>query len=83
MERIIYTTYATAMRHRPEDLAVSGGLQPLGPRRPRAGRARIGLSRARCWLGIVAARVRARPHATAGRLDGAEAMAPAIVSGNQ
>ena len=56
MELIIYTTYATAMRHRPEDLAASGGLQPLGSRGPRERRLRTGWIRARSWLGIVLAR---------------------------
>lgn len=55
MELIIYTTYATAMRHRPENLAASGGLQPAGFREPRERRARSGLARARCWLGVVLA----------------------------
>lgn len=55
MELIIYTTYATAMRHRPEDIAASGGLQPSGmmanpPRVPRP-RPHMALARMRCWLG--------------------------------
>lgn len=60
MDRIIYTTFATAMRHRPEDLAASGGLQPLGARRPRTRRVQTGWTRARCWLGCVLARARPR-----------------------
>ena len=56
MDRIIYTTFATAMRHRPEDLAASAGLQPLEARRPRTRRVRTDWIRARCWLGSVLAR---------------------------
>lgn len=55
MDRIIYTTFATAMRHRPEDLAASGGLQTLGSSRPRERRARAGLVAVRRWLSVALA----------------------------
>lgn len=60
MVPVIYTTYGIAMRHRPEVLAASGGLQPVGVGRmlPRPSR-RLGEC-VRQWLKTALVRVHLR-----------------------
>jgi hypothetical protein len=60
MVPVIYTTYGTAMGHRSEVLAASGGVRPAGGERRPKPSAQIGVIRVCLWLCTVSARMRLR-----------------------
>jgi hypothetical protein len=79
----IYTTYGMAMGHQPETLAASGGLRPDGAERLSARPARVGMTPARRWLGIIATRMHLRHRATINQSAGPDRMCAAALLSNQ
>jgi hypothetical protein len=76
---IIYTTYGIAMRHRPEELAASGGLRLAGTERRREPTARLGEARLRCWIETVLVCIHLRQQAVDSPTAGAARMAAAVL----
>jgi hypothetical protein len=79
MGPVIYTTYGIAMGHRPEVLAASGGLQPVGVNRMREQTAQLRRTRVRCWLETVLVRMRLQHQDAASRTGGTEGMSVAVL----
>ena len=76
MGPVIYTTYGTAMGHRPETLAESGGLRPAGAERARGRTTQVVVTRAWSWLGAILVRVRLRHRDVDGRAGDIEETKP-------
>ena len=79
MVPVIYTTYGIAMGHRPEVLAASGGLQPVGVNGMREQKAQMRRARVRCWLETVMVRMRLRHQDADSRTAGTEGMSVAVL----
>ena len=80
---VIYTTYGIAMRHRPEVLAESGGLQPAGGGRMREHPSwRLGEC-VRQWLKTVLVRVHLRHRDVDSRTLGGDRTIAAVLPGSR